>query len=66
MFAHQVIILARKHLGGDMESSARSSLYDANRIVEECGDLNAAKKRALDSLAYSVGVFHPDYVRASK
>jgi len=64
MFAHQVIILARKHLTND--ASARLCLSDANRIVEECGDLNAAKKRALDSLAYSVGVFHPDYVRASK
>lgn len=68
MLAHQVIILARKHLTNDAYAleSARLCLSDANRIVEECGDLNAAKERALKSLAYSVGVFHPDYVRASK
>jgi hypothetical protein len=66
MQVHQVIVLARKHFGGDMESSARLCLADAISIVNEFGDLNQAKARALKSLAYSVGVFHPDYIRASK
>jgi hypothetical protein len=46
----QVIKLARKHIGkGDMESSARLSLSDANHLYDR-GLLDYAKKRALDSL----------------
>lgn len=58
------IRLARKNLGGTMESSARLCLADAIECVEK-GQLDAAKKRALDSLRYSVGVFHADYRKAS-
>jgi len=66
MQAHQVIVLARKHLGGEMESSARLCLAEAMSIVNKFGDLNQAKARALRSLAYSVGMSHPDYRRAAK
>jgi len=66
MQAHQVIVLARKHLGGEMESSARLCLAEAMSIVNKFGDLNQAKARALKSLAYSVGMSHPDYQRAAK
>lgn len=56
--------LAVKHLGsGSMESSARLCLADA-RALEAKGDLENARKRALKSLAYSVGMFHPDYCKA--
>ena len=62
----QVLKLARKHIGkGDMESSARLSLSDANHLYDR-GLLDYAKKRALDSLKYSVGVFHADYKKASQ
>ena len=56
-----VIGLARKHIGaGDMESSARLCLADAVRLAD-AGELGYARTRALESLAYSVGVFHDDY-----
>lgn len=66
MTTDQVMALARKHIGkGNMESSARLSLSDAIHLQER-GMLDYARKRALDSLAYSVGVLHPDYIKASK
>jgi uncharacterized protein (UPF0332 family) len=61
----KVIALARKHLGGSMESSARLCLSDAVALLDE-GKLEHAKQRALKSLVYSVGVFHADYKKASK
>lgn len=64
MNATKTIIAARKNLGGDMESSARLCLADAIRLFDE-GDLDAAQRRALKSLAYSVGVFHQDYIKAA-
>ena len=63
MNTSEVIALARKHLGGGMESSARICLSDAVNLLDG-GDLFSAKERALKSLAYSVGVCHPDYARA--
>lgn len=65
MQANQAIILARKHLGGDMESSARFCLADAIRLYDE-GKYDYAKQWAIRSLAYSVGIFHPDYKQATK
>ena len=65
MNTHEVIILARKHLGtGVMDSSARLCLSDAITL-HEAGDLTNAKARALKSIDYSVGCFHPDYRRAA-
>lgn len=65
MNTDKVIILARKHLGGTMESSARLCLSDAIELVN-AGDLAGAKVRALKSLAYSVGILHADYIKAAK
>lgn len=65
MQANQAIILARKNLGGDMESSARFCLADAIRLYDE-GKHDYAKQWAVRSLAYSVGIFHPDYKQATK
>lgn len=65
MNTKEVIALARKNLGGQMESSARLCLQDAVNLADK-GDLIYAKARALDSLKYSVGMFHKDYQRASK
>ena len=66
MNTDKILILARKHVGngGDMDSSARFCLTEAARAVDE-GRLNAARMWAIKSLAYSVGIFHPDHKRAS-
>jgi hypothetical protein len=64
MTTNKVIVLARKHLGGEMESSARLCLAYAIENVE-AGDLDAAKAWATKSLAYSVGILHPDYDKAT-
>lgn len=63
MNVNETIILARKHVGTN--SSARLCLSDAIRCYEN-GLLVSAKKRALDSLRHSIGVFHKDYQRADK
>ena len=64
MTLHQIIILARKHVhNGAMQSSAELCLSDALRL-HEAGDWTNAKARALKSLDYSIGCFHPDYRKA--
>jgi len=61
-----LIITARKHLGeGQMESSARFCLADAITL-RDAGDYEHARQRALRSLDYSVGIFHPDYKKAAR
>ena len=66
MNANNVIILARKHLGGGtMVSSADLCLADAIALRDK-GNFTRAKQRATESLAYSVGIFHPNYQRAIK
>jgi hypothetical protein len=59
MNAYQAIILARKNIGGIMESGARLRLEDAV-ILYDAGHYDYAAKAALDSLKYSVGIFHED------
>lgn len=56
-----VVALAEKHLGaGAMVSSARLCIDDA-RVLARRGDDIGATRRALRSLAYSVGILHADY-----
>ena len=57
---YKAIIAARKHLGGEMESSARLCLCDAIEAYD-AGNLDAALLRSVDSLKYSVGILHKDY-----
>lgn len=66
MNAHQTIILARKHVMQNiapMQSSAELCLSDAVKLYDD-GALDRAKDRAIKSLAYTVGIFHPDYKSA--
>lgn len=60
MTTDKVIILARKHLAND---SARMALRDAINL-DAAGDLVYARKRAIDSLRYSLGVFSPIFKKA--
>lgn len=65
MTTNQAIIIARKHIGHAIqESSARLCLADAVRL-HDAGNLDAAMMWAARSLAYSVGIGHPDYVRVA-
>lgn len=62
MNSFEVIQLARKHVndGAEMQSSAQLCLSDAEALQSE-GKCVEARNRAVKSLQYSVGVFHPDY-----
>lgn len=64
MTIEKIIIEARVNLGGTMESSARLCLADAIALYD-AGNKEAAKLRALKSLAYSVGILSPVYRRAA-
>lgn len=65
MNTEQILSLALKHLGsGSMVSSAQLCLDDAIALAAEGKDAQA-QRRALRSLAYSVGIGHPDFVRVN-
>lgn len=65
MTLDRVLSLARKHLGsGSMESSARLCLNYAVTAKDD-GKMEEARWWAARSIAYSVGVFHPDYVKSA-
>lgn len=62
--AMMAIDLAAAHVGeGRMVDSAELALSDARYTLARGLYRNAAE-RAAASLSYSVGVFHPDHVRA--
>ena len=65
MNAFEVIQLARKHAnnGALMQSSAQLCLKAAEDLQAQ-GKCVEARNRAVKSLQYSVGVFHPDYQAA--
>ena len=65
MTSNEIIHLARQHVAANAasESSARLCLEDAERLYA-AGEFPAARKRALDSLKHSVGIFHEDFSRA--
>lgn len=60
-----IIQTARNHIGNGapMESSARLCLADAIRHHDD-GNWHRADMHALKSLAYSIGIAHPDYRKA--
>lgn len=62
MNSYEVIQLARKHAnnGASMQSSAQLCLKDAEELQAQ-GKCVAARNRAVKSLQYSIGIFHPDY-----
>lgn len=61
----EIVELAAEHvLEGRMASSASLCLDDAIANLTR-GNVEGARKRAIDSLRYSVGICHPDYARAT-
>ena len=66
MNTSEIIVLARRHMSeGAMESSARLCLYGAVALYDDDRP-DDARKRAIDSLRYSVGEFHEDFRRATR
>jgi hypothetical protein len=68
MTTDQTLALARKHASC---SSSRACLADAVRVLDSerftyPERMQYAKDWAVRSLAYSVGVFHPDYQKATR
>lgn len=62
----QIIDLADKNARpqlSEMWESANLALSDAI-FLQSVGRLEDASKRAISSLKYSVGIFHPDYAKA--
>lgn len=66
MTTTEILALARKHLGNGaaMDSSARLCMAEAVEAAD-AGLLETARARALRSLAYSVGIFSPDYQKVA-
>lgn len=62
--AQNAIVLARRHLGGRMESSARVCLADAVSLFDQ-GKFDQAHARALKSISYSVGICSAAYAAAA-
>ena len=65
MTTTEIIATAAAHAGDrpEFESSARLALSDAEAL-SELGRHHDARRRALDSLKYSVGVFSPVFDQA--
>jgi hypothetical protein len=61
----EIISLADWHLDQAMYSAAKFCLAEAERFSRQKKEA-FARKYALLSLAYSVGLSHPDYILASK
>lgn len=65
MLAPAIVALARQHVEkAQMLCSAQLCLSDAEGFLAR-GDFDHAKVRAIKSLAYSVGISHPDYRAAA-
>ena len=66
MHINEIIALAGKHIGtgAAMDSSARLCLADAVAL-RNANKFDDAKRRAIKSLGYSVGLFHADYQAAN-
>lgn len=61
------IALARKHYLDNETNKASAALCLSDAVaLYDAGDYDAADRRAVKSLAYSVGIFHADYKAAAK
>lgn len=64
--AHYAITIAERHVGDGSTPRSRNAAVGITDGLTSClnGWYRCAAERAVDSLAYSVGVFHPDYAEA--
>ena len=61
------IALARKHYLDNEANKASAAICLSDAVaLYDAGDYEAADVRAIKSLKYSVGIFHPDYKRAAE
>lgn len=60
---YKIIALAEHHQGSN--ASAKLGAEDATALYNK-GEFAHARQRALRSLQYSVGMFHPDYIAAEE
>jgi hypothetical protein len=67
MTIFKILTIAKNHLGKGavMDSSARMTWLEAAKWYE-AGNMYWAGKRAMKSLAYSIGIFHPEYAMANE
>lgn len=63
MMLNRIISIAR--INATSSKNALLCIEDANKLLEK-GQHKQAVKRAMDSLRYSVGIFHNDYKSAEK
>lgn len=68
MTTREIIALARKHVVFTESEHGKSAKFCLVNAVEQfdLGEYDIARAHAIKSIAYSVGVFHPDYLRAAK
>lgn len=59
------LTLARRHLNADKTTNARTCMAQAI-TAQNMGNPGIACRRALRSIAHSVGILHSDYARAFK
>lgn len=67
MSVKETIRIARRHVvfgSSASHSSARLCLADAVALYDD-GEFEAARQRALEAIAYMVGIGHPDYIRGA-
>ena len=65
MTTQEIIDIATKHSNKGWVSSAKLALSDAIRMAN-AGKEDVARRRALKSLQFSVGIFHADFLKVAE
>lgn len=65
MTTAEIITVARAHIMAGKPNGSAILCYNDAQALLAAGNTSDARARALKSLAHSVGVFHPDYIKAA-
>jgi hypothetical protein len=65
MTTQEIIDIATKHSNTGWASSAKLALSDAVKAANN-GQEERARRRALKSLQFSVGIFHVDFLKVAE